>query len=98
MEREIKRIELEDAKSPRCAQYSISLKKLMEGYSVETNWGGTRGKKMKEAYYRESLQAALEKFDQLASAKTGSRHRGNRHYQAVENQPSSWPRSLSDLG
>lgn len=89
MKREIKRIELEDIKSPRCAQYTISLKQLTEGYSVETSWGGARGKKMKEAYYRGSLQAALEKFDQLANAKTGSRHRGNRRYQAVvKSQPS----------
>lgn len=89
MEREIKRIELEDVSSPRRAQYIISLKQLAEGYIVETCWGGRVGKKNKEAYYREGLQAAVEKFEQILALKTHLARKSRRHYRQVESSQMS---------
>jgi len=76
----IKTIALEDVTSPRLAQYAISVKRLHDGYVVEICWGGQRDKKVREAYYRENLLAALNTFDQLVKVKTARRPLAERHY------------------
>jgi len=71
----IRTIELEDAASPRRAQYAIRIRQLTEGYSVEICWGCMTGKKAHESYYRETLAAALEKFERVLASKKAARRR-----------------------
>ena len=76
----LRTIELEDMTSPRLAHYAICVKRLCEGYVVEICWGGQRDKKVREAYYRENLLAALNTFEQLVKVKTARRPLAGRHY------------------
>ncbi|MDD2500279.1 MAG: hypothetical protein PHN92_05620 [Geobacter sp.] len=83
----IKVIKLEDVTSHRHAQYFISLKNLADGYVVEVCWGGATGKKRKEAYYREDLRSASDKFDALVRLKTDSERKRKRIYaESMSNQ------------
>lgn len=80
MERLIRKVELEDVTSPRHAYYSISLKALAEGYSVETSWGAATGCKKREVYYRSNLSEAISKFECIIASKTSVTRRRQRHY------------------
>jgi hypothetical protein len=76
----LRSVKLEDQASPRSAQYVIYLKKLYEGYVVETVWGGALDRKQSESYFRPSLATAQEKFEKILAAKTGNRCSRQRRY------------------
>jgi len=83
----VKTAELEDARSPRCARYTIIIRQLTQGYSIETCWGGVTGHKAHEQYYRETLTEAQGKFAQILAAKTSKERKSNRHYRTLDQHP-----------
>ena len=83
--RVIRSTALEDQTSPRSARYIICLRRLTDGYVVETTWGGKHDRKHHESYFRPTLSAAQEKFDKVLASKAGKRRIGRRCYLPVEN-------------
>jgi len=87
MEKILKRADLEDVTSPKQAQYTICLKQLAEGYSVETSWGGKyAGSIHCERYYRENFVSAHKKFEQILALKTMGCRRNRRLYKEKLNR------------